>query len=270
MARGKGEGRGARYVYTTEQAELFFEILQERPEARSIAHLCNVPVFLWLYYGEEYVPVRQVRRALATSVRTDRGGAQRSYERSRRDAREIVLSLVDAGASRDAKSRVTDVLTDVIYRGDFSGPKMAELRDLLSSVAAPVSGGGSENWRARAADGVVTNAIARALAMEQLPMIPDELFERARLTQLCTMISYARDWRRMAAIPGISRFVVEPTVDKFANEACGDVLSTLGLTLLGHAPPLLPPGKHVATFRTADADKEVELVVVIEKSYGSA
>ena len=49
------------------QFQLFLALLDQMQKGvRQTATLCNVPVSIWLYFGPEYVPVRQVRRALGT------------------------------------------------------------------------------------------------------------------------------------------------------------------------------------------------------------
>lgn len=262
---GRGAGSGARYAYSEEQYKLFLALLTKRSEVSTIPPLCNVPVFLWIYYGEKYAPVRQVRRALATAFRADRYGAQRSFERSRRTAQEIVKPIAHPKAAKTDVTPLIEALTGVIYRGDANESNATVLCRLLDPVVRPGKFAEHQAWRVAAAQGVITNAVARALAISKLSEIPDEIFELARVAQLSTIISYATDWRALAGSPDIGHFITEePTLDFMANNACGHLLTGLGLLLLGRRPALLPPGKHVATVRTASGEAEAELTVTID------
>src|SRR5207249_3910280 len=66
--RGIGGGRGTRKgTWSNRQRDLFLrEVDQHHDGAKKIATLCNLPVFIWLWGGEEEVPLRQVIRAMAT------------------------------------------------------------------------------------------------------------------------------------------------------------------------------------------------------------
>lgn len=63
----KGRGQGsAKGTYPESQRQLFLLLLDKRASSPHIALLVNVPIAIWSYWGEEYVPTRQVLRALTT------------------------------------------------------------------------------------------------------------------------------------------------------------------------------------------------------------
>ena len=51
LRKGLGRGRGSTATWPAEQRELFLQLLAKRATVRQIAPLCNIPVWLWLYYG---------------------------------------------------------------------------------------------------------------------------------------------------------------------------------------------------------------------------
>ena len=68
--RGLGRGRGTVATWPENQRQLFLALLdQRRRGVKRLATLCNLPVTIWLDsegLDLEYVPLRQVRRCLAT------------------------------------------------------------------------------------------------------------------------------------------------------------------------------------------------------------
>ena len=50
-------------------------LLAKRGEISRIAALCNIPVVIWLWWGDEYVPPRQTLRALSTWAGTEKAPA---------------------------------------------------------------------------------------------------------------------------------------------------------------------------------------------------
>ena len=68
--RGLGRGKGTVAAWPESQHRLFLVLLEKRREVKRTATLCNIPVSVWLLWGDEYVRLRQVRRALNTWVDT--------------------------------------------------------------------------------------------------------------------------------------------------------------------------------------------------------
>ena len=63
-----GTGRGSKpHAWTDPQAELFFVLCQQRHNNKiANATVANIPVAWWLYRGDEYVTILQLRRCLRT------------------------------------------------------------------------------------------------------------------------------------------------------------------------------------------------------------
>src|SRR5205809_339547 len=81
--RGRGRGRGLTATWPEEQKNLFLTVLKKRQETARIAPLCNIPVFVWLWWGDSFIPLRQVRRALNTwSGANEHGRSWRTAEQA--------------------------------------------------------------------------------------------------------------------------------------------------------------------------------------------
>ena len=105
-ARGRGKGKGKDYLWPENQAQLLLVLLNKRPEAKR-STLCNLPVALWLIWGDAYVPLRQVRRALATWAD---GWGLVSGSRADRTARDVL----DQFDHPDAKSEDREAVRDLV------------------------------------------------------------------------------------------------------------------------------------------------------------
>jgi hypothetical protein len=76
---------GARYYWPSAQVDVFRAVLRRRRDERgSRRQLCNVPIAYWLLLGEEHVPLRQARRALATFASARPSQRELDLERRRR------------------------------------------------------------------------------------------------------------------------------------------------------------------------------------------
>ena len=67
--RGRGRARGNPGVWTRHQRDLLQSLChaRERQGMHSIALRCNLPVWVWLYWGDHYgIPLEQVRRVMKT------------------------------------------------------------------------------------------------------------------------------------------------------------------------------------------------------------
>jgi hypothetical protein len=139
--------------------------------------LCNVPVGLWLYFGPEYVPIRQVRRALSTYA------AQYWPTSGRRGAR-LPGAWFAFAAGSDMTRRDRERLTDAVVTFARTG---ALDRDALITAASRIFGpeGSGRELGPREArlspEGWVRTIEARLTAIARLDALDDKAFEDARL-----------------------------------------------------------------------------------------
>src|SRR5688572_26118989 len=66
VGRGPGGGRGARWLWSENQRQLWLTLIGKRRETTDVRALANIPVFVFLFWGENYVSTEQVKLALET------------------------------------------------------------------------------------------------------------------------------------------------------------------------------------------------------------
>jgi hypothetical protein len=223
-ARGRGRGRGVERTWPENQLKLFLVLLNKRSEVTHIAALCNIPVTLWLYWGVDYVPVRQVRRALrtysrpllATSARVARANARRVIAQirapnmKRQDKSDLIDAIVaatgGAGFRREALLGPARRIFDPDGEGRRVGPPGATLR--------------ADSW---------VNVIeAKVVAAEILSELEDDVFEQARLQHHEAMARYIDRQPGFAAHPEVGALFDSPTFEWLANNACDQITTTIG------------------------------------------
>src|SRR5206468_606477 len=88
--RPAGKGHGSRHaLYPESQRKLFLTLLHHRAAGNGIPSLARIPVGIWVYWGDGFVPVRQVRRAMLTWI----GDPRSSLRKARETAKEVARQL---------------------------------------------------------------------------------------------------------------------------------------------------------------------------------
>jgi len=221
------------------QFQLFLALLDQMQKGvRQTATLCNVPVSLWLYFGPEYVPVRQVRRALgtygaqyrATSARRGRYTARRlarlfagGPDMSRRARDQLVEAIVTASRSgrldRDSLIASVGRIFDPEQRGRTMGPDRARLSP--------------EGW--------VRTIEARLTALDRLDALEDWAFEDARLAHHRHLAEYVELQPKFARDREIGAMFEPITLEGLFSSACIDTLTIFGfLELARKRSPTIP------------------------------
>jgi hypothetical protein len=228
--RPAGKGHGSLpALYTEEQRNLFLTLLHHRPTTR-IRGLAKIPVGFWLYYGDTYVPLRQVRLAMSTWL----GDSRSSLRAARETAEEMLVSLDNPAASEKARTVLREIITASANTGkvDFTAlesaardvfePGHRRIRRAVGHPAAPVL-----------VDSVVQAVKARVHAVKKLNAgeMSDEQFTLARHAHLVSFADYIVLQPFLAAqAPENNPGLYEPaTAEITLNRACGDLLTSLGL-----------------------------------------
>ena len=219
--------------------QLFLALLEQMQRGvTQTATLCNVPVATWLYFGPEYVPVRQVRRALgrygaqyrATSAHRGRYTARRlaqlfggGPDMSRRDRDRLVKSIVTFTRSgtldRDSLIAAARCIFDPEHRGRTVGPDRARLSP--------------EGW--------VRTIEARLTALDRLDELEESVFGDARLAHHRHLAEYIELQPRFARDRRIGAMFEPVTLEGLSNNACIDTLTILGfLELTRQQSPTIP------------------------------
>jgi hypothetical protein len=238
---GKGHGSEAA-LYPANQRNLLLALLYQRP-GKSISSLARVPVAIWMYWGEEHVPVHQAHRALLRHLgdpqsRTyARDATRASKDRARSVARAMLRQLDNPRATAAARRELLDVLTGTAWTGqpDFGRLERAltavfdagttRLRRATGHPAAPVT-----------TEAMITSVRARVAAISALTAgeVTGEMLTQARDAHLFSYAEYiARQSAFAAAVPpGVPQLYAPVTAEDTLANCCGNLLSTLGLEIL--------------------------------------
>ena len=227
-----GKGHGSRpALYGANQRMLLLTLLGKRGD-NGIKSLARIPVAIWMYWGEDYVPLRQARRAFLTWM----GDPRVSRRRARDSARVILGQFNNPRATEQSRRELLTVLTDLAYTGRLDAerldravravfePDTGRLRRAMGHPAAPIM-----------AESVVAVTQARLIAIEHLraSKVTDEAFLQARQAHLINFADYARRQPEFAAtVPGRGSDLYEPVTAEMAFVQCCDhLLTTLGLQI---------------------------------------
>lgn len=231
VRRGAGRGKGTtKGLYPATQRQLFSILLDKRGTHPSVAHLSAVPVGIWVYWGEEWIPYRQARRALHTWVERYR---QSSHNRSTRNTEAILKQLDHPQATDTARTKLRRLLNQTLTSGRVTNPE--DLTSAISAVFDPHHQGrilgvpgahvspttivGAALCRARALDALHTDTITKT----QLDTA------RADLTQSRNDYLRNQPALALAATDGPTQALFDtPVWDNWIQESCYDLLLVLG------------------------------------------
>jgi hypothetical protein len=268
--RPAGKGHGSRpALYPASQRQLFQTLLHKRSEGNGPRSLAKIPVAIWTYWGDEWVPLRQVRRAMGTWL----GDPRLSKRQARQTAREILSQFDDAAATPAARRHLLETLTETGYTGkaDFEGLESA-LRRVFEPGSQTIRKAVGHPEAPMMADSFVTVLRARLTGAARLDAgeITDEEFRFARHVHLVAYADYAMNRHSYAASAPQSRLDMyeEVTAERALNEACLHLLTTIGMNELNpdaaqqfrHAPtPRIrfraPPGNAPPNNTAAETEK---------------
>jgi hypothetical protein len=241
--RSAGKGHGsAPALYPASQRNLLLTLLHHRP-GKNISSLARIPVCIWMYWGEDYVPLRQARRALMRHLGDPQAGkryaqdaGRASKERARTVARAIVGQLDNRQATPRARRELLHVLTEAAYTGrpDFDllervvsavfEPGTTRIRRAIGHPAAPIT-----------TDAIIRITKARLAAVTALTAgrVSDEALLQARDAHLFAYAEYITKQPVLAAAapPDIPQLYATVTAEDTVSNCCGHLLSAIGLEI---------------------------------------
>ncbi|GAB1512583.1 hypothetical protein JCM33774_46250 [Actinophytocola sp. KF-1] len=230
--RPAGKGHGSLpALYSPAQRELFVTLLHHRHN-NGIRSLARIPVFVWMYWGEGHVPLRQVRIALTTWL----DDATTSKKVARQTAQELLAHLTHPQATHAARTRLRDVLAQVAYAGG-RGADFDQLEQAVRAVFEPGHGqvrraiGHPEAALMAETTVHLLRARLTALALLRNSAITDDDFRDARHAHLLTFAEYAAKHPTLAAAtPEDQPNLYAPLNPELAlAQCCGNLLTTLGV-----------------------------------------
>lgn len=229
---GKGHGSKAA-LYTANQRSLFLALLGKRGEAGSIRSLARVPVFTWMYFSDEHVPLRQARRAFMTWL----GDARISKQRAKTSARALLMQLDHPDATAGARRELLAQLTEVAYTGstDFSQLEQAVCA-VFEPAGSPIRRAVGHPDAALTAESAAWLIRARLTAYRQLRAgtITEDLFVQARQEHLMHLRHYQLEQPQLTSSSPTDRPQMYEELDtsNLLNSCCDHLLTIIGLKLV--------------------------------------
>jgi len=230
---GKGHG-SAPALYPASQRNLLLTLLHHRP-GNHIDGLARVPVGIWMYWGDDWVPLRQARRALMTWL----GESRINNKQRARDAARAILGQIDSpAATPKARRELLDVLTWVNYTGDpdfnrveeairavFEPDYRQQLRKAVGHPSAPFM-----------TDSMIGVTKARLTAVKALKdgNVTDEALIQARDAHVFAYAEYVakQPFLAFASPPGPGQLYAPITAEDTLNNCCGHLLSAIGMEIM--------------------------------------
>jgi hypothetical protein len=229
--RPKGRGHGSdKGEYAANQRRLFLTLLDKRLTSPHIRSLARIPLFIWLYWGDDYVPTRQALRAFTTWL----GDFRVSKAAARKATQQFLGQLDNPQATSAARRELRDTLTAAAYCGRID---REQLRDAVAAVFEP---GRSVIHRAigpvRApltTDSIVELIEARLGAAQSVVGgdITEQQLSLARQAHLRHLAEYLNLLPNMTAeVPAnLTAAFSAPTAQTLASNCGTDLLTVLGL-----------------------------------------
>lgn len=270
---GKGHG-SAPALYSAAQRNLLLTLLHHRP-GKSIASLARIPVGIWMYWGEEYVPLRQAHRALLRhlgdpqSRNYQRDVGRTGKDRARAIARTLLNQFDNPRATPQARRELLDVVTDAAWTGrpDF---------DVLERAVAAVFDAGATRIRRAVGhpsapvttEALLTSIRARLTAVTALTAgtVTGEALTQARDAHVFAYADYIAHQAVLAEAspPDAPQLYAPVTAEDTLSNCCGHLLSALGLEILH--PEMAERMRHALTFMRRPGPDELRLKVAGEPS----
>lgn len=236
----RGAGRGSRPgLHSENQRKLFLLLLSKREEMPKLPTLALIPLNIWLWWGEEWVPRRQALRAFKTWF----GGGTRRKEVCHDAARRMLKQMDHPMASDTARNRFVRLFAEISYQGRLSDAKRDELEAAARAVFEPPSAFGSTGL-VRAVgphtlpltvEGMLAHVSALAAAVQTLrnDRLTEALFDRAKVVHRRSKQEYAmlRPGLATQTTGPLSEVFAERTLEDEVNDAGKDLLVTIGWLL---------------------------------------
>jgi hypothetical protein len=219
---GAGRGSGSKPgTWSENQKELFLTVWRKRVEG-SIRNLCNIPVYLWLFWGDHHVPLRQAKRAMATWSSRQNVSADSADVA----AKQLLNDFGSGPSSRAARELLAEAL-----RG--RQPAIEQVHDQLRrAIRRPATVTGAPPLEI-SADILVDLFTARLAAIAQITQIDDSIWEWARFTSLMATGLYVTNQPVLATDPRYGHIFAGLDHATLVLRACVNLLTMLGMALIG-------------------------------------
>jgi hypothetical protein len=231
--RGLGRGRGSLATWPENQVQLFLQLLDQRSKgARRVPTLCNLPVGLWLHFGDDYAPPRQVRRALSTWAAKGTAGTYGSGRAAEQSASDIIGWLSGGAVTSVEHEALARALGLITYQ--IATAQRYEHSDLIDVVSRAIAAANPSVPATDLAEGFARGLASRVKAISRLSTIPDEVFVAARANVAMAELEYAVRQPQLAGQPVVGHVYDARDWNQRFNHACSNLLTHLGYLLLAN------------------------------------
>jgi hypothetical protein len=232
--RSLGRGRGQLAATWPEaQLQLLLVLLKHRSTLgrKHLRPLFNIPVGLWAIWGDGYVPLRQLRRALRSWCERSAAGSIADGERI---ANDLARAAENRGASANDRREFAAELARQFSTGRFDRER---LKSKLQAVLDPTGSGeplgplGAWMTPDSYLDLIEVRyaAVARLCLKGSAMPLTDAEFLAARLLYQSSWDEYARDQPGLAADAMIGRFFEGVSMEVRVNTVCRNLVTIIGL-----------------------------------------
>lgn len=220
---GLGRGRGIRATWSANQARLLLELLKAQARSGTIAGLCHLPVWLWLRWGDDYVPLRQVRRALSTWRNF---ATNPSWAGAGRTASVVVAAISAPETRRSVRKRLREVVADQATGGFNRAELLRAARDAVDGKKSPRG----PEAAPLDAQTYVRLVAARFDALGRLADVSDAEFDGAREAYRLGNAVYNREQADLAANHDTGHLFGVRGPEEEIRDACMDLVTLLGMS----------------------------------------
>lgn len=239
--QGKGRGKGNPGLWSLHQRNLLCSLchMQQKRGVRQVAQRCNLPVWVWLYWGDEYgITLNQVKQVMKT-------WAERQLPLSLKTARQSARRLVNEVANHQdgGKQLAINEIAEMLYAGASTRQNLEESLHHVFDPTKPANGPRDIPIVPKNIGWSIELRMKAVHVLLQNDAIPDVQWEWARCFHLSHLSQYtkeqARYVREAVGTPVESVFSLE-TIESLWSSACADLASVLGLGLQYPSSPGMP------------------------------
>jgi len=137
--RGRGRGKGNRGLWTPRQRDLLRTLclMRERHNIRSVAQRCNLIVWIWLYWGDEWgITIEQVQHVMKTWAKYQQSSSLKTAQQGAKRAVNEVANQ-NGGGKQQAIREISKMFYDGIYTSQDLSDSLYRVFDSKKAANGP-------------------------------------------------------------------------------------------------------------------------------------
>lgn len=228
--RSLGRGHGsADATWGEHQRQLFHGLLMLRRRQRaSPQQLVNIPVGIWLYYGDEYVPADQAIRAFRNWAKNAPASRWGLAERA---ARAVIDPLLHPSTGKGIRLRIRQILARIQHGDPWDA---ASLRSAAREAVEGPDGPRGPQDAPLSGRGVAAVIAHRVRGMANPAAATVAIYDQARAWMVLGERQYQLAQPGLAQDPDIGDLFQPRYIEDRLATACQDLALALGYVLEDH------------------------------------